>query len=116
MCVLGLGTVLAMHLREVVITPFIASVIAREKIGDPTTMLSYSAVEGEAARTMGGHGGRSSTDARLLVSSLLQARLLDCHSPKRLKKEHGQEGLGADGCNIQAEAAVPACFTDVLRK
>jgi hypothetical protein len=102
MCVPGLGTVLAMHLREVVITPFIASAIAREGIGDPT------AVEVEAARTMGAHGRRFSTGACLSVSSLLRARLLGCYSPKRLGKKHAQEGLGADRCGIRAKAAVPA--------
>jgi hypothetical protein len=47
-----------MHLREVVITSFIASAVAREWIGDPTTMPAHSAVEVEAARTMGAHGTR----------------------------------------------------------
>jgi hypothetical protein len=69
-CVPGLGTVLAMHPREVVITPFIAGVVARRGIGDPTTMLAHSAVRVEAARTMGAHGRRFSTRACLLASSL----------------------------------------------
>jgi hypothetical protein len=53
MCVHWLGTVLEVHLREVVITRFIASAVARAGIGDPTTMLAHGAVEVEAARTMG---------------------------------------------------------------
>jgi len=93
MCALRLGTVLAMYLREVVITWFIASPVAREGIGDPTTMLARSAVEAEPARTMGVYGRCSSTGACLLVSNLLQARLLGRYSPKRFGK-HAQEGLG----------------------
>jgi hypothetical protein len=61
-CVPGLGTVLAMHLREVVITPFIASAVVRGGIGDPT------AVEVEAARTMGAHERPFSTGACLFIS------------------------------------------------
>ncbi len=57
MCAPRLGTVLAMHFREVVITLFIVSAIARGKIGDPTIMLAHNAVEVEAAtRMMGVHG------------------------------------------------------------
>jgi hypothetical protein len=51
MCAPKLGTVLAMHFREVVITVFIASAVARGKTCDPTTMLAHSAVEVEVART-----------------------------------------------------------------
>jgi hypothetical protein len=105
-----------MHFHEVVITPFIASAVARGGIGDPTTMLAYGAVEVEAARTiMGTHGRRFNTGACLFVSSLLQPQFLGCYSPKRLGKKHAQEGLEADGCGIQTEAAVPAHHTDALR-
>ena len=107
---------LPMHLHEVAITPVIASIIERENIGDPTTMLAQGTVEVDAARTMGAHGKRFSTEACLLVSSLLQARLLGCYPQKRLGKKHAQEGLGAYGCSTQAKAVVPACFTDALRQ
>ena len=70
MCAPRLGTVLAMHFREVVVTPFIASAVARGGIGDPTRLLAHSAVEVEAARTMGMHGRHFSTGACLLVPSL----------------------------------------------
>jgi hypothetical protein len=56
-----------MLFREVVITLFIASAVARGKFGDPTTMLAHGEVEVEAARTMGARGRRFSTGARLLV-------------------------------------------------
>ena len=52
MCVHGLGTVLEVHLCKVVITPFIASAVARARVDDSTTMFVHGAVEVEAARTM----------------------------------------------------------------
>lgn len=63
LCAPRLGTVLAMHFCEVVITLFVASAAARGAIGDPTTMLAHSAVEVEAERTMGTDGRCSSIGA-----------------------------------------------------
>lgn len=70
---------------------FIVSAVAGG-ISDPTTMLVDSAVEVETARTMDVQEGVSA-EQHVIGTSLLQARLLGCFSPKRLGK-NAQEGLG----------------------
>jgi len=116
MCAPKLGTVLAMYLREVVITLFIASPVAREGIGDPTTMLARSAVEVEPARTMGAvwkvFQHRSMFIGVKSTSSTIAWSLF----PKAVWEEVRSGRLGADGCDIQAEGAVPTSCTDALRQ